>query len=102
MSVILTIWLLKTMLRLSYRQTEAVLRSFLFQNVPDFSTLRYRVSTIEEELWQEFLEWLAQKSTDQGEIKALLIDGTGGGGYGLPFYQRAKRGQEKRKRGFTS
>lgn len=34
MSVILAIWLLKTMLRLSCRQTEAVLRSFLFQNVP--------------------------------------------------------------------
>ena len=56
MSVILAIWLLKTMLRLSYRQTEAVLRSFLFQNVPLFSTLHYRVSTIEEELWQEFLK----------------------------------------------
>jgi len=96
MSVILAIWLLKTMLRLSYRQTEAVLRSFLFQNMPDFSTLHYRVSTIEEELWQEFLEWLANKSTDQEEIKALLVDGTGWG-YGLPFYQRAKRGQEIRK-----
>jgi hypothetical protein len=39
MSVILAIWLLKTMLRLSYRQTEAVLRSFLFQNVPLFFNL---------------------------------------------------------------
>ena len=61
MSVILAIWLLKTMLRLSYRQTEAVLRSFLFQNVPLFSTLHYRVSTIEEELWQEFLKMAGTK-----------------------------------------
>jgi len=50
---------------------------------------------IEEELWQEFLEWLAQKSTDQEEIKALLVDGTGWG-YGLPFYQRVKRGEPPR------
>jgi hypothetical protein len=84
------------MLRLSYRQTEAVLRSFLFQNVPDFSTLHYRVSTIPEGLWQEFLEWLANKSITREEIKVLLVDGTGWG-YGLPFYQRAKRGQEIRK-----
>ncbi len=95
-SVILAIWLLKTMLRLSYRQTEAVLRSFLFQNVPDFSTLHYRVSTIPEGLWQGFLKWLAEKSTDLEEIKVLLVDGTGWG-YGLSFYQRVKRGQEIRK-----
>jgi len=69
-----------------------ILRSFLFQNVSYFSTLHYRVSTIPKELWQEFLKMAGNKSTDQEEIKTLLVDGTGWG-YGLPFYLKSKKGR---------
>jgi len=58
--------------------------------------LHYRVFKITEDLGIELLSWLARRSKDLKEVEFLLVDGTGWG-YGLPFYQRIKRGREVRK-----
>ena len=54
------------------------------------------MSKITEDLWIEFLNWLARRSKNLKEVEFLLVDGTGWG-YGLPIYQRIKRGAEVRK-----
>jgi hypothetical protein len=54
------------------------------------------VSKITEDLWIEFLNWLARRSKELKEVEFPLVDGTGWG-YGLPIYQRIKRGAEVRK-----
>ena len=74
LSLILAMWLWKTMLKLSYRQTEVILHSLIPQDLPDFSTLHYRVSKITEDLWIEFLNWLARRSKNLEEVEVLLVD----------------------------
>ncbi len=66
------------MLKLSYRQAEVILRSFIPQDLPDFSTLHYRVSKITEDLWIEFINWLARRSKDLKEVEVLLVDEASG------------------------
>ena len=61
------------MLKLSYRQTEVILRSLVPQDLPDFSTLHYRVSKITEDLGPEFINWLARRSKDLKEVEILIV-----------------------------
>ena len=48
------------------------------QDLPDFSTLHYRVSKITEDLWIEFINWLARRSKDLKEVEVLLVDEASG------------------------
>jgi hypothetical protein len=56
----LTLFALKQVYRLSYRQIPSFVRDEL-GNIPCLSTLHYRVKKIEQERFEEFLRWLSKK-----------------------------------------
>jgi hypothetical protein len=58
--LILTLFALKQVYRLSYRQIPSFVRDEL-GNIPCLSTLHYRVKKIERERFEEFLRWLSKK-----------------------------------------
>jgi hypothetical protein len=58
--LILTLFALKQVYRLSYRQIPSFVRDEL-GNIPCLSTLHYRVKKIEQERFEEFLRWLSKK-----------------------------------------
>jgi hypothetical protein len=64
--LILTLFALKQVYRLSYRQIPSFVRDEL-GNIPCLSTLHYRVKKIEQERFEEFLRWLSKKGLYEGE-----------------------------------
>jgi hypothetical protein len=58
--LILTLFALKQVYRLSYRQIPSFVRDEL-GNIPCLSTLHYRVKKIGQERFEEFLRWLSKK-----------------------------------------
>jgi hypothetical protein len=92
---VLALWTFKQLHNLSWRKLEALARQILPQ-VPDFSTLPYRVSRIGQERWQAFNRWLAQKALGGERLEVVLADGTGFG-FGMPFWTCWRRGAEVRR-----
>ncbi|MCS7287126.1 MAG: hypothetical protein RMK30_08945 [Anaerolineae bacterium] len=68
-SLVLSLWVFKQHHHLSWRKLESLARQIL-PNVPDYSTLYYRVRTLPLERWEEFNAWLAQQvlTGDSSEI----------------------------------
>jgi hypothetical protein len=64
--LILTLFALKQVYRLSYRQIPSFVRDEL-GNIPCLSTLHYRVKKIEQERFEEFLRWLSKRGLYEGE-----------------------------------
>jgi hypothetical protein len=63
--LILTLFAIKQMDSLSYRQIPPFIRDSLGK-IPSLSTLHYRVSKIRQERLEEFLIWLAKKRVHEG------------------------------------
>jgi hypothetical protein len=63
--LILTLFAIKQMDSLSYRQIPPFVRDSLGK-IPSLSTLHYRVSKIRQERLEEFLIWLAKKKVHEG------------------------------------
>jgi hypothetical protein len=68
--LILTLFALKQVYRLSYRQIPSFVRDEL-GNIPCLSTLHYRVKKIEQERFEEFLRWLSKKGLYERERRSF-------------------------------
>jgi hypothetical protein len=68
--LILTLFALKQVYRLSYRQIPSFVRDEL-GNIPCLSTLHYRVKKIEQERFEEFLRWLSKRGLYEGERESF-------------------------------
>ena len=66
----LTLFALKQVYQLSYRQIPSFVRDEL-GNIPCLSTLHYRVKKIEQERFEEFLRWLSKKGLYERERRSF-------------------------------
>ncbi len=100
-ALILTLVLLQTARRASYRQLLFGLAPEVLPNhaLPALGTLLYRFQTIPETRWHAFLTWLAEQGIARERVKKLLakslvlMDGTGW----APYYAQYRRGAEIRQ-----
>lgn len=93
--LVLALWAFKQLHDLSWRKLEAISRQIL-PEVPDFSTLHYRVRRLPQERWEEFNRWLAERALGGQSVELVLVDGTGWG-FGLPYWACWRRGKELRR-----
>ncbi|MDO3651377.1 transposase, partial [Nocardia mangyaensis] len=92
--------LVKTLFRLSFRDTEDfLLELFPNQPIPDFSTLFYRFKNMDKEIIENLIQELAYEIKYRLEAKefyCIIADGTGFG-YAETYNLKYKRGEEIRQ-----
>lgn len=74
--LILALWLFKQLNGVSWRKLEAAARQIL-PEVPDFSTLYYRVVHVPLERLEGLNLFLAQEVLRGKSLEAVIVDGTG-------------------------
>jgi hypothetical protein len=100
----LTLALLRTARRLSYRQRLFCVAPEVLpeEPLPALGTLMYRLQTIPDERWHALLHGLAAQGIAREvvevpfEVPVVLVDGTGVG-FDTPFYAQFRRGSEIRR-----
>jgi hypothetical protein len=103
-ALILTLALLRTARRLSYRQLLFCVAPEVLpeEPLPALGTLLYRLQTIPEARWHALLHWLAAQGIAREvvevpfEVPVVLVDGTGVG-FDTPFCAQFRRGSEIRR-----
>ena len=103
-ALILTLALLRTARRLSYRQLLFCVAPEVLpeEPLPALGTLLYRLQTIPDARWHALLHWLAAQGIAREvvevpfEVPVVFVDGTGVG-FDTPFYAQFRRGSEIRR-----